>query len=581
MFEVESTGELLGPSGKPLGIMNTTAIAVGDLVRQPAVQQLANQLGQWVEHARSYGPNRPSMFDRALYTPPDSPYERMRVAQHAVANDDVVSGIADATEALAFHGGLKWESSDPNESDLMNQLSADLNLDDVIRSMWRELFAVDQVVLAKLWDQKQYKVRGETDNGNARKKSYDVFVPSRLIVLDSARCVPIGHGPLREDRMAWQGTANEIDDYNRNYSAETPIDPLMLAFFTGAYEPGTDELAELGRWGVQTDALMAMNPDWVFRHTATRPDYKKWADIRMRSVFPLLDLKRHLIASDRASLVGAANYILLIRKGTDEQPATQAEISNLKAGYNFLAKLPVIVSDHRLEIDVIAPKLDFILREESYRTIDERILARTLATFAQPGKVSATGANTFPDVLAASIQSRRHMIKRTLEKELARAIVDHPRNEGKFKTKPSLVFTPRTVSIGTDQNVLAAMLALRTQREMSRDTILEHLGLDEATEAQRMELEDKIYDDIFKTAVPYSSPATQPNSGVGGAPTGQQQEPDAEEPAAPARHTPNGTLEAPSVSGRRGGRPTGGGTSSRSPASTAKPRTPNGNKSTS
>jgi hypothetical protein len=578
-FEVESGGELLGPNGQPLGIMNTVSVSTGTIARDPQVRQLAQQLSSWVETARSYGSGQASMFDRTLYTPPDSPYERMRVAQHAVANDDVISGIADATEALAFHGGLKWESSDPNEADLMNQLSADLNLDDVIRSMWRELFAVDQCVVAKLWDSKTYTARGETENGNKKKKRYDVFVPTRLTVLDSARCVPIGNGPLREDRMAWQATAHEVDDWNSNYTATEPLDPLMTAFFTGPYTPGQDETAELTAWRVQTDSLLAMNPDWVFRHTATRPDYKKFPDIRMRSVFPLLDLKRHLIASDRASLVGAANYILLIRKGSDEQPATQAEIANLRAGYNFLAKLPVIISDHRLEIDVIAPKLDFILRKESYETLDNRILTRTLATFAQPGVTGTAGAATFSDVLAASIQSRRHMIKRTLEKEIARAIVEHPRNEGKFKTKPSLVFTPRTVAIGTDQAVLSALLALRTQREMSRDTILEYLGLDEATEAQRLELEEQIYDDIFKTAVPYSSPETQPNTGVGGAPKAAPEE--EEPPAAPARRTPNGTAESPSVSGRRGGRPAGGGNSSRSPASTAAPKTRNGNKSTS
>jgi hypothetical protein len=111
---------------------------------------------------------------------------------------------------------------------------------------------------------------------------------------------------------------------------------------------------------------------------------------------------------------------------------------------------------------------------------------------------------------------------------------------------------------------------------MSRDTILEYLGLDEATEAQRLELEEQIYDDIFKTAVPYSSPETQPT-----ATKAPKDDPEEEAPPAPARRTPNGTAESPTVSGRRGGRPTGGGNSTRSPTSTATPKTRNGNKSTS
>jgi hypothetical protein len=151
------------------------------------------------------------------------------------------------------------------------------------------------------------------------------------------------------------------------------------------------------------------------------------------------------------------------------------------------------------------------------------------------------------------------MIKRTLEREIAKAIVEHPRNRGVFDARPSLVFTPRTVSIGTDDALMSALLALRTQREVSRDTILEHLGLDEATEAQRMELEEELYDDIFKTMIPFSAP------GAGG--------------AAPTP-TPNGTPESPKVSGDRGGRPKGGGTSPASPAATAKPKTRTGNPST-
>lgn len=44
--------------------------------------------------------------------------------------------------------------------------------------------------------------------------------------------------------------------------------------------------------------------------------------------------------------------------------------------------------------------------------------------------------------------------------------------------------------------------------------------------------------------------------------------------------TPNGAPESPMVSGARGGRPVGGGTSKKSPAAIAKPRTPSGNPST-
>jgi hypothetical protein len=573
-IEVEVNTGLAMPDGSPVGVINATEFATGDIAKDPQMRTLMREMSSWVEKARSYrvGPDgrRSNMFDRSVYTPPDNPYEQMRVARYALNDDDVVAAVADATEALAFFGGIKWESDEPDEADVLNQLSADLNLDDAVRKMWRDLFVNDQFVLAKLWDSQSYTVRGETDNGNKKKRRFDIWAPSRLTLLNSNRVVPVGYGPLREDRLAWQATPYEIADWADQIQQEQPVDPLMTTFFKGVYVPREDEKTELTQWGVDCDRLLEINPDWVFRHCNTRPDYQKFADLRMRAVFPLLDLKRQLIASDRASLIGAANYILLIRKGSDAQPATQAEVDNLKAGYNFLAKLPVIISDHRLEIDVIAPKLDFVLKESAYDVLNQRILYKLLETFAAPGRASTDSTSTFSDVLAASIQSRRHMIKRTLEKEICRAIVDHPKNAGKFTSKPSLVFTPRTVAIGTNQPVLQAMLALRTQREMSRDTILEYLGLDEATEAQRLEVEEKIYDDVFKTQIPFAAPGA---GGAGGnaPPAGATAQPKA---------TPNGTPEAPAVSGTRGGRPAGGGQSTQSPAATAKPKTGNANPST-
>jgi hypothetical protein len=131
------------------------------------------------------------------------------------------------------------------------------------------------------------------------------------------------------------------------------------------------------------------------------------------------------------------------------------------------------------------------------------------------------------------------------------------------------------VAIGTNQAVLTALLAMRTQREISRDTILEYLGLDQATEAQRLEIEKAIYDDTFKTVIPFAAP------GAGGAPApGPNTPAPAKAPAARAPATPNGTPESPKVSGARGGRPAGGGDSKQSPTAQSKPKTANGNPST-
>ena len=571
--EIEVVSDL-DVNGQPGQVINMAGLSTGDIVRDPQVREIARAMGEWVDRARGRG-SASNMFRRDRYLPPSNPYDQMRAARDAVESDDIVAGVAEVTEALGFPG-LKWEGSNPDDADVFNQLSADLNLDAVVRAMWRDEFRYDQAVVAKLWGRAQYTVRGQTAQGNKRKKTYSVWVPKRLIVLDSLKVVPIGYGPLREDRLAWQGTASQIGAYD-NAVTGIKLDPLMTTFYKGEYRPDSDEEAVLDDLGVVTDRLLEMDPAYVFRHTATRPDYELFAPLRMKSVFALLDLKQQLMQSDRASLIGAANYILLIRKGNDLKPAVPEEIQNLQEKYNFLAKLPVIISDHRLEIDIIAPKLDFVLKESAYDLIDRRIMARLLGNLAvTAGAGGGTGTAPILGALVSKVmENRRHMLKRTLEREIAQAVVNHPRNRDAFEDAPSLVYTPRNVQIDTDQAYSAALQALRTQREISRETILEYMGLDQSTEAQRMELEADFYDDIFKTAIPFNAPGNQPTTdntnttdtgnGTGDGASGGG-----------TVTTPNGTPEAPANSGRRGGRPRGGGTTPQSPAGIAKPKTSGG-----
>lgn len=546
----------LNINGRPAQVVNYTDLPTEGVMADPAMQGVAREIARWMDNARTT--SRGGMFDRGAFTPPENPYDEMRAARIALDYDSVVSGVAETTEALAFEG-IKWESSDPDEADVFNQLAGEVNLDAVIRGMWREEFACAQTVVAKIWDWQEFQVRGRTKGGNQRRKTYRVWAPTHLRTIDSLKVVPVGHGPLGGGGLAWQATAGEIGHYQASYQGDV-IDPLMLQFFTGAYTPGEEEAGELAAIGVDPGALLLMNPEWVFRHTLTKGDYQKFAAVRIKSCFSLLDLKRQLIQSDRVTLIGAANYILLIKKGEKDSPAEPEELENLKANYNFIAKLPVIISDHRLSIEIIAPKQDFVLNGDKYDVIDSRILTRLLGTLSIGGRGQRNETQeTLSTVVGKVLGNRRHMIKRTLEKELGRSIVKHPKNAGVFNTEPNLVFTPRTVSLDTNQAYSSLLAALRTQHEISRETILEYMGLDQATEAQRLEVEEEFYDDIFKTVVPFSSPAQ------GGAP--------AEAP----KEGVNGGAEPPAVSGARGGRPPGGGSPTKSPTKAVAKKSASGN----
>lgn len=555
-FEVEAASDI------DLPIMNHSGFTTERLVHEPEVRELARRLSDWVNNLRGAA-GKTTMFDRGAFAPPDNVYDEMRAARTAVQHDDIVSGVAEITEAFAFQG-VKWESENAEDADIFNQINATLDMDSLVRRMWREEYTYSQVVVASVWGWKDYTLRGRNPlpkkktvdpmsgeekwviaeefdqngirkKGVKRKKKYRVYAPVSMRILDPLKVIPLGLGPMGREQLAWQASDWEIGYFDAVVSGEK-VDPMFALFFTGKYTPGYDEEKELRSLGVDTQRLLLMNPDYVFRHTVTKPDYLRFADLRLRTCFSLLDMKRQLMASDRAALVGSANYILLVRKGSKDEPAQPEELENLKQNYSFLAKMPVIISDHRLEIDIIAPKIDLTLQQEKYDVLDTRLMARLLGTLSLGSRGQRNETNvTISYAVARAMENRRHMLKRVLEENIAKAIVNHPANEGLFEDEPNLVYTPRNISLGFDQAAMQAILSLRTQREISRETILEYVGLDQATEALRMEIEEEMFDDIFKTSIPFNSPVNQPGSNDAG---------------------------SPQANGANGGRPVGGGSPS-------------------
>lgn len=520
----------------------------------PDVAHIIRSIAAWQDTMREATQSGGTIFDRGAYTPPNNPYDEMRAARTATETDDIVAGVAEITEAYAFQGS-KIESTEADEADVFNQWAAEVDTDSLMRKMWLEEYSCSQFVCGMRWDWRTYTVRGKavdsTDPNTegiddapdapaplkrrARRKKYKLWVPVEFTILDSLKVVPVDHSPFGPDKLAWSATPGQIGWWRQIMNGEV-VDVVAQEFYKGIYEPDMEERGRLSKMGVNPDRLILLNEENVWRHTLTKGDYDPFAKVRLKSLFPLLDMKRQLIMADRAVLIGAANYIILIRKGDKDFPGTPEEISALKENYNFIAKVPVIISDHRLTVDIIAPKQDLTLDEGRYTTIDNRILMRLLGTLTLKTERSETNI-TLSNSVARMMENRRHMIKRAIEKNVFRAIMNHPNNQsadGKalLKQEPNLVFTPRSIQLGFDPNLLSAMLALRTQREISRETMLEVLSLDEATEAMRLEYEEWAFDPIFQTQIPFAA------QGVGN-PGG-----------------PNG-VNTPAANGRNGGRPSG------------------------
>lgn len=517
-MDVEASSGLIGTESVGFPVMNQSGLSDSMVVQSGELREVAQQLQKWVDNARAA--TGKGMFERGRFVPPDNPYNEMRVARAALKEDDIVGGVADTTESFAFNI-VKWEGEDFDLSDIFNQWAREVNLDSFVRELWREVFGVSQAIVAMEWGWREYKVRGKTKGGNARKAKKRLYVPTKLRVMDTSRVVPVGFSPMGDDWLAWQSSTDEINYWGKAQRKEID-DPMMSSLFLGRYQPSEDEKKELVGLGVDADHLMLCNPEMVWRHTLTKPAYERFADVRMKSLFKLLDLKQQLMASDRSTLIGAANYILLIRKGTKEQPGTEEELRNLRENYNYIAKLPVIISDHRLEVEIVAPKVDFTLQQERYDLLDARILMRLLGTLSPGARGQRNETNvTISAAVARSIENRRHMLRRAIEGNVAKTIVEHPNNAEALKDAqtPSLVFVPRNVSLEIDAAFIQAIMNLRSRWEISRESILEYFGFDQSVEAQRRELEEEQYDEIFKTTTPFDSPENSPGDG-GGRPVG-------------------------------------------------------------
>jgi len=524
----------------------------------PSVRETAQYLQQWTRETRAQK-GRQNLFDRTKFSVSENPFEQMRAAAKAVQDDDVVSAAADVTEGLILQG-TQWGSGNELAADLMNQVSANVDLDGYLRTAYREQFAYSQSVTASWWGYQEFtpKVRRPSDKPNKdgsrrsypARKTYRLYVPEKLITLDPTCVVPVGQAIFGKDRIAWHASADMVDAWD---GRDMKFDALMANLFSGRYVPTREEEVQLTKWGVNAKRLMEFNPDVVWRHTRTRASYQPFADLRMKSVFRLLDLKQQLLESDRVMLVGSANYILLVKKGSDQMPAAQPEVDNLKEGFQIIAKLPVIVSDHRLSIEIVSPKLDTTLVADKYDVLDQRILSRLFGSPSiNSGARGDQTAGITTRMMQRHLEGQRHMLRRMVEERIRDAIWNHPLNRevlSQFKAddKPSLFFTPRNVQLDNDAQFIAAIMSARQSRDLSRESFLETFGYDQAVEALRMEREQDMYDDIFQTSVPFTAPP-------GG---GQQQ--------APAQ-----------VTGAQGGRPPGGGQPSRSAQSSVKPKTATG-----
>lgn len=521
-------------------VINTTAVETSAIGRamEPQYKAVADTLSQWVERISGNGLDVRrrrrvgGLVDRDRWLLPQTAYDRMRLARQALS-DDIVGGAADGSEAFAL-SDMGVYCSEEDQEDVWNQIAADLNFDDQMRKAWRVLFADSQFVCVLWWDHKDYTPRGNRNSAPKRTKFKDLVVPVGMTFLDTTKVAPVGNLMFGQERLAYVPDPMEairIDQVLANRDGEdwtmpktyrtaaggrarVPAqlaqldaleldDPLIEKVIVQRYEPDWTEARLLQDDGVDISNLFLLNPNNVFRHCLTRPDFQRFSDIRLDSVMELLDMKSQLRQLDRTTLIGGSHFILLITKGSDTHPAQQPEIDALQANAITLASIPVIVGDHRLKVEIITPTQDHTLDRSKADNIDVRLFARAWNTFVPTGADRDDPLKT-AKVIAKNLESRRKMMARTIERQVFQQIRD--RNPGQMVERAEIVFTPAQIALSYDPAFASFILDLRASNEISRETTLGLFDISQAEEKRKREREAREYDATFQTQDPHGTP---------------------------------------------------------------------------
>lgn len=487
--------------------------SIGDWITKTQVSTAALQALSEGSTAGSPNGRNGGLFYRDRYLTPVNPYDQMRLAYAAIEQDDIVSGVAEVTESLAF-SSVSMFAPDEDHQDALNQWAADIDLDTMLRQMWRELFTVSQTYVAMQWGDREYIPRREGDAGRAARTKVKLHCPTEMSLLDPLKVVPVNTKIFGPDQLAWIATRAEskrfADILGEKHEEQLDVVERLVI---GKYTPSDAERKELQAIGVDTMNLWLLNPVNTFRHCLTKAKYQRFSPIRMRSVFELLDLKQQLRQMERAHLIAGTNFIVVITQGSDALPADPAEIAALKAQARVVHRLPVMIGDHRLEVKIITPSLDNTLKPERFNALDSRITAR-LYQLMMLGNYAAGAQGDdsakLVKVIARGMESRRHMMRRSLERYVFRPMADASETLKSNQT-PRLLFHPRAIALDFDQAWSAFLLQLRQDREISRETILSQFDLDQSFEAQMREREEKKYDKIFKSRVAFGAPDSNEN----------------------------------------------------------------------
>ena len=451
-----------------------------------------------------------SMFSRRAYA---APHDRQSaiISARAAMSDDVVSLALRAKGALAVREA-DWASPSAEVESLWNSRLIVSGLKTYVREAFYQQTTLGVVTSAVWFGQASFRPSSKGPTGARRtRKVTSGVVPDRFAILPAEKIVRLD-GFWGAPKLLW--VCNSEAELQELLTEDSPTSRRV---FVGRFEPTLAEKRQLAdQRDVQHRHMAVLNPNTVWQSRLPGRDYGVSAVTPMSPVLPWLEIKSRLIEADRASLVGAANFILIFRIGTDQDPAKGSELEAFQAGMVQIARMPFIISDHRLQVDILTPDTAAVLNSDKHDAVNHRIAATTLGL---PDDALLPGTprdeETAARIMVAILDEERDI----LAESVARAVCV-PASELSASIEvsdaPALRFTPQSIPLVGVTAAMNAVLAARTRRDLSRHSYLEALGFNHDHELARVRDEEESgADDIFQTHQPFDSPNAN-----GGTPTG-------------------------------------------------------------
>lgn len=470
-----------------------------------------------------------SLLTRPKFRVPTSTMEEIILARDLAERDDDVAATIGAMVALAFGEGMQNAHEDEVTVAMFDKIARKAKLLGRLKEAYREYLIAAQCTIATIMVRESISF---TPMGADRQRTRSVLSP-RIAIYPSEQIYVLGNDLFGMAQLAYRPFSGRQEMWLIEFfSSQTSPgrkaemrreDPILTTLLTEMlpYDNSKDSGAQWV-YGDPLDPVMGhyvwlMNPALVQRVCMPKGQWAHPRPLLARN-FPLLEAKRLLSIMDYSLLEAGANFLVVAKKGTDQRPALPEEIANLRDTLKRASRSGVMIGDHRLDIEIITPKLDELLNPAKRKLLGRKLAMAILRLpdFQSADSGSGQSVLTDTEIVSRVVTSDRKDLSDLFEDHVYQMVADA---NGDSLTGPATLWFPKIILQGL-QFFTQLVLGLRDRGDIPRKYAVEAAGFNYTAAVQQRKLEKSSGDDKVLTPPPVPFSAQGGAGGGGGRPEG-------------------------------------------------------------